>query len=236
MLVIKDLSVSYKHKQLISAISMSLAPGQRHLLVGPNGSGKSTLALTLMGHPDYTVTHGEIFFNGTQLLALSLEQRARAGIFVVQQHAVAIPGLTTEIFLYEAYTMLTGNHVSKPAFHEKIKELFSLVHLGPEFIDRCVNVGFSGGEQKKFELAQLLLFRPKFAVLDEIDMGLDTDGMRALEHVFSLLEHTTFLVITHARELPGFNPDQVHFFTEGKLVTSRVTGVRGREFYDQLSL
>jgi Fe-S cluster assembly ATP-binding protein len=99
-----------------------------------------------------------------------------------------------------------------------------------------VNVGFSGGEQKKFELAQLLLFRPKFAVLDEIDMGLDTDGMRALEHVFSLLEHTTFLVITHARELPGFNPDQVHFFTEGKLVTSRVTGVRGREFYDQLSL
>ena len=224
MLNLSQLTILLKDQPIIQDLTLSLKAGSIHALMGPNGSGKSTLAATLMGHPLYEVTKGSVIFNGQDLLSLSTEKRARAGLFLACQQPPAIPGVPVLTFLKEAHRMLTGEDCSLTDFKKRVYEAFDAVQLDHSFVYRTVHEGFSGGERKRFEIAQLLLFKPKVAILDEIDSGLDVD---ALKNITQLLAHEcqktqmSLLIITHyKRILEYLKPDYVHILYKGKLWAS----------------
>lgn len=225
ILAINSLSVSIENKQIIKDFSLHISPGQIHAIMGPNGSGKSTLAHTLMGHPAYQVTAGDLLFDGSSLLDLSSDKRVQKGLFLVFQHPYEIPGLTIFTFLKEAYQAITQKLISVPDFTELLHEKMQLLSMDPQIAQRAVNEGFSGGEKKRFEMLQVLLFKPKLVVLDEIDSGLDIDALKlvcsALDVVRKESQATSFIIITHYhRILQHITPDYVHILCHGKLVKS----------------
>ncbi len=224
MLNLSHVTVTLDNKPLLEDISLSVDAGSLHALMGPNGSGKSTLAGVLMGHPHYEVIQGSITFNGEDLLALPTEKRARSGLFLATQQPPAIPGVTVFTFLKEAHRMLTQQELSVHAFKERVYDAFDAVKLDHSFVYRSVHENFSGGEKKRFEIVQLLLFKPKLAILDEIDSGLDID---ALAHITTVLNKErrerslTLLIITHYnRLLHALQPDYVHLLAKGKIWAS----------------
>lgn len=221
MLQISNLTVTLNNQPIIKNLSLALEKGAIHALMGPNGSGKSTLAATLLGYPQFEVIEGSIMFNGEDLLALPTEKRARAGMFLAPQNPPAVPGVLVFTFLKEAHRMLTGQDVSVAAFKQQVYEAFDRVQLDHSFVYRNVHEGFSGGEKKRFEIAQLLLFKPKLAILDEIDSGLDVDALRTISQVVPTCTETSFLIITHyKRILEHIKPHKVHVLYKGAIWAS----------------
>ena len=225
-LQIKHLHVSVETKEgakpILRGVDLTIASGETHAIMGPNGSGKSTLAYTIAGHPKYTVTQGTITFDAEDVLSMTVDERARAGLFLAMQYPVEIPGVTVTNFLRTAKTALDGEAPSIRQWTKDVKSSMTNLRMDPKFAQRNVNEGFSGGEKKRHEILQLEVLKPKFAVLDETDSGLDVDALKIVsEGVNRAKEHTNLgvLLITHyTRILRYIRPQFVHVVVQGKIV------------------
>ncbi|MBV8195264.1 MAG: Fe-S cluster assembly ATPase SufC [Candidatus Dormibacteraeota bacterium] len=221
-LSVRNLRVEVKGKKILKGVDLDVAQGQVHALMGPNGSGKSTLAYTVMGHPKYTVTGGSMSFGGEELLPLSADARARLGLFLCFQYPTAIPGVTTVNFL-RAALRAQGKELPAREFIKRLNDEMAALRIDESFRSRYINDGFSGGEKKRSEILQLAMLRPKLAILDETDSGLDVDALRTVaEGVMRLAgPDMGVLVITHyPRILQYLKPDVVHVLHAGRVVTS----------------
>lgn len=220
-LEIKNLRVSVKDKPIVQGVSLSVAKGTVSAIMGPNGSGKSTLANALLGHPKYTVTSGQIVVDGQDVIALSPDKRARAGLFLSAQYPPEIPGVTVANFLRLAAAN-RGAGTDILTFQKKLRDQMTALHIDPSFAARYINTGFSGGEKKRAEILQLLMLNPGYAILDEIDSGLDVDALKTVaEGINRYRPGNGILLITHYnRILEYVVPDIVHIMAEGKIVKS----------------
>lgn len=224
-LEIKNLHVTVETeqgtKEILRGVDLVINSGETHAIMGPNGSGKSTLAYTIAGHPKYTVTKGEILLDGEDVLEMSVDERARAGLFLAMQYPVEIPGVSVSNFLRTAKTAVTGEAPALRTWIKEVRESMESLKMDPSFTERNVNEGFSGGEKKRHEILQLDLLKPKIAVLDETDSGLDVDALKIVsEGVNRAKSEGDFglLLITHyTRILRYIKPDFVHVFVEGKV-------------------
>ncbi|HTM06370.1 MAG TPA: ATP-binding cassette domain-containing protein [Patescibacteria group bacterium] len=189
MLSIKNISIEIEKKLIVSNFSLELSPSTLHVLLGPNGAGKSSIAQILLGNPLYSVVDGSCLFQGTDLLSLEPHERARQGLCIVQQESIAIPGLSVAVYLKAIYDALDGEPCQIDIFLEKVRAIFTYVGLDHAFIDRSVHEGFSGGQKKRFELAQVLLCQPKCVIFDEVDAGLDEAGRQLLINVIETMRH-----------------------------------------------
>ena len=225
MLKINQLTVQVSDQVVIQDLNLEILPGQIHALMGPNGSGKSSLAMTLLGHPDFQVISGNVIFLGKELTQLAPYQRAKLGLFLAFQYPRSISGLKVFDFLKTIYESFRGESISPVELDQKIQTGLELVGLSPAFKYRFVNEGFSGGEQKRFEILQLWLLQPRLAIIDEIDSGLDVDALKMVGQVLQVcLQQNpamSLLVITHyQRILNHLKPDTVHVLHQGKLIKS----------------
>ncbi|HHW84516.1 MAG TPA: Fe-S cluster assembly ATPase SufC [Actinomycetales bacterium] len=224
-LEIKDLHVQIETpegpKQILRGVSLTINSGEIHAVMGPNGSGKSTLAYTIAGHPKYEVTSGEILLDGEDVLEMSVDERARAGLFLAMQYPVEVPGVTNSNFLRTAKTAIDGEAPALRQWVKDVRDAMDTLRMDPEMAQRDLNTGFSGGEKKRNEILQMKLLKPRFAVLDESDSGLDIDALRVVsEGVNSFHEETGngILLITHySRILQYIKPDFVHVFVDGRI-------------------
>lgn len=228
-LVIKNLHVNIEGKEILRGLDLTVEQGKVHAIMGPNGTGKSTLAYTLMGHPHYTVTEGEILFKDRNVLELEPDERARLGLFLAFQYPVAIPGVTVANFLRSAINARRRAENSEdkgmpiPEFRKMLKEKMALLKMDPTFAGRYLNEGFSGGEKKRAEILQMAALHPEIAILDETDSGLDIDALRIVsEGVNALMnQNLGVLVITHYQRLLNYiKPDHVHVMMGGRIVES----------------
>jgi Fe-S cluster assembly ATP-binding protein len=208
-------------KEILKGVDLTIREGEIHAIMGPNGSGKSTLAYTIAGHPRYNVTGGTITLDGQDVLAMSVDERARAGLFLAMQYPVEIPGVTVDNFLRTAKTALDGEAPALRPWLKEVRTSMGNLRMDSSFAARNVNEGFSGGEKKRHEILQLELLKPKFAVLDETDSGLDVDALKVVsDGVNRAKEHTGLgiMLITHyTRILRYIKPDFVHVFVDGKV-------------------
>jgi Fe-S cluster assembly ATP-binding protein len=222
---IVDLHVSIETeagpKQILKGVTLTLSSGETHAIMGPNGSGKSTLAYTIAGHPRYTVDSGQILLDGEDVLEMSVDERARAGLFLAMQYPVEIPGVSVSNFLRTAKTAIDGEAPSLRTWIKDVKSAMTNLKMDSTFAERNVNEGFSGGEKKRHEIVQLELLRPKFAVLDETDSGLDVDALKVVSEGVNRVKEETglgVLLITHyTRILRYIKPDFVHVFVNGRI-------------------
>jgi Fe-S cluster assembly ATP-binding protein len=220
-LVIKNLHVKVEDKEILKGIDLTVEPGKVHAIMGPNGSGKSTLAYTLMGHPGYEVTEGEILVNGENVTDLEPNERAKVGLFLAFQYPHSVPGVTMANFLRTAVNAVNETPMPPREFRQKMTEKMKLLRMNNEFAGRYVNEGFSGGEKKRAEILQMAMLEPKYAVLDETDSGLDIDALRIVaDGVNALLgPEMGVLVITHYQRLLNYiKPDYVHVLVNGRIV------------------
>ncbi len=224
-LEIRDLHVSVDTKDgakpILRGVDLTIDSAQTHAIMGPNGSGKSTLAYSLAGHPKYEITSGTVTLDGEDLLAMSVDERARAGLFLAMQYPVEVPGVSVTNFLRTAKTAIDGEAPALRGWTKEVREAMERLRMDSSFAARSVNEGFSGGEKKRHEILQLELLKPKFAVLDETDSGLDVDALRVVsEGVNRVRENTDagVLLITHyTRILRYIKPDFVHVFVDGRI-------------------
>ncbi|WP_201613586.1 Fe-S cluster assembly ATPase SufC [Gulosibacter hominis] len=225
-LVIENLHVSVETdqgpKEILRGVNLTINSGEIHAIMGPNGSGKSTLAATIAGHPSYEVTEGSITLDGEDVLEMSVDERAKAGLFLAMQYPVEIPGVTLSNFLRTAKTAVDGEAPAIRSWMKTVKGTMEELRIGDEFLARNVNEGFSGGEKKRAEILQLRLLEPKFAILDETDSGLDVDALRIVSEGVNNAKAETdlgVLLITHyTRILRYIKPDFVHVFVNGRMV------------------
>ena len=222
LLSVRNLNVQINEQPILHRISLELAPGEVHVLLEPNGAGKSTLGNVIMGNPAYSVTDGEMLFNGMDLLPLSVDQRAQAGIFLSFQNPLEVPGISLFSFLKSAYDLTHNTHERLWTFRKQLSGILQDLAMDESYLDRDLNVGFSGGEKKKAEILQMLTLNPKLAILDETDSGLDVDAVKAVSHgVARYMEDAehTLLIITHStRILESLHVDRVHILAEGHIV------------------
>jgi Fe-S cluster assembly ATP-binding protein len=226
VLEIRDLHVTVETDAgttpILNGINLTMNTGETHAIMGPNGSGKSTLAYTIAGHPKYTVTSGSITFDGQDVLEMTVDERARAGLFLAMQYPVEIPGVTVTNFLRTAKTALDGEAPAIRGWTKDVKSAMSNLRMDPKFAQRNVNEGFSGGEKKRHEILQLEVLKPKFAILDETDSGLDVDALKIVSEGVNRAKESTglgVLLITHyTRILRYIRPDFVHVVVAGKIV------------------
>ena len=208
-------------KEILKGVDLTIRSGETHAIMGPNGSGKSTLAYSIAGHPKYTVTEGEILLDGENVLEMSVDERARAGLFLAMQYPAEIPGVSVSNFLRTAKTAIDGEAPALRTWIKDVRKAMDDLRMDSSFTERNVNEGFSGGEKKRHEILQLELLKPKFAVLDETDSGLDVDALKVVsEGVNRAKEESGFgvLLITHyTRILRYIKPDFVHVFVAGKV-------------------
>jgi Fe-S cluster assembly ATP-binding protein len=236
-LSIRDLHVSVQTdqgtKQILRGVDLSISEGEIHAVMGPNGSGKSTLAYTIAGHPKYHVESGSITLDGEDVLAMTVDARARAGLFLAMQYPVEIPGVTVSNFLRTAKTAIAGEAPPIRSWVKDVRKSMTDLRIDPVFAERNVNEGFSGGEKKRHEILQLELLKPRFAVLDETDSGLDVDALKIVSEGVNRAKASTglgVLLITHyTRILRYIHPDFVHVFVAG-----RVAEEGGPELADRL--
>jgi Fe-S cluster assembly ATP-binding protein len=225
VLEIKDLHVSVETdqgtKQILRGVDLSIQEGEIHAVMGPNGSGKSTLAYTIAGHPKYHVESGSILLDGAEVLTMSVDERARAGLFLAMQYPVEIPGVSVTNFLRTAKTAIDGEAPAIRSWIKDVRESMANLRMDKSFAERNVNEGFSGGEKKRNEILQLELLKPKFAVLDETDSGLDVDALKIVSEGVNRAKANTglgLLLITHyTRILRYIQPDFVHVFVNGRI-------------------
>jgi Fe-S cluster assembly ATP-binding protein len=223
LLEIRDLRANIGEKEILTGLTLSVDKGEIHAIMGPNGSGKSTLANVLMGHPQYTVTGGEVLFKGQRLLDLKPDERARLGLFLAFQYPVAIPGVTLVNFMRQAVNARRGQEVPIREFRESLFKKMDLLKVDQDFARRYVNDGFSGGEKKRAEMLQMAMLEPAMAVLDETDSGLDIDALRTVaEGVNTLMNpEMGLLLITHYQRLLNYiKPQFVHVLVDGRIVKS----------------
>ena len=236
-LKITDLHVSVETdqgtKQILRGVNLEINSGETHAIMGPNGSGKSTLAYTIAGHPKYTVDSGSITLDGVDVLEMSVDERAKAGLFLAMQYPVEIPGVTVTNFLRTAKTAIDGEAPSLRNWIKDVRESMANLKMDSSFAERNVNEGFSGGEKKRHEILQLELLKPKFAVLDETDSGLDVDALKIVSEGVNRAKDNSdmgVLLITHyTRILRYIKPDFVHVF-----VASKVAEQGGAELAERL--
>ena len=227
MLEIRSLSAGVAGKAILRNIDLDVRAGEVHAVMGPNGSGKSTLAQVLAGHPAYTVTGGEVRYRGEDLLAMSPERRARAGVFLAFQYPVEIPGVSNATFLKAAVNEVRAERgleeLDAMEFLEVLEQKLKLVEMDRSFLSRPVNEGFSGGEKKRNEILQMAVLEPTLAILDETDSGLDIDALRVVAHGVNRLRRpdNAIILITHyQRILQYVEPDHVHVLFDGRIVRS----------------
>jgi len=218
-LKIENLHVSLGEKEIIKGLDLRIKQGEIHALMGPNGSGKSTLSFAIMGHPKYKVTRGNILLNGRDMTKLSTDERARAGLFLSFQYPSEIPGVSMANFLRTAYNQV--NKISINDFMALLNGQMQLLKMDKDFAKRYVNVGFSGGEKKKAEILQMAILKPKYAILDETDSGLDVDALRIVANGIKRLSDSGILIITHyQRILHYIKPNRVHIMIDGRITNS----------------
>lgn len=236
-LEIKNLHVTVETdqgtKEILKGVDLTIKSGEIHAVMGPNGSGKSTLAYSIAGHPKYTVTKGEILLDGENVLDMSVDERARAGLFLAMQYPVEIPGVSVSNFLRTAKTAITGEAPALRTWIKDVRDAMSGLKIDSTFSERNVNEGFSGGEKKRHEILQLELLKPRFAILDETDSGLDVDALKIVSEGVNRAHQANdlgVLMITHyTRILKYIKPDFVHVFVDGKVAEQG-----GEELADQL--
>ncbi|WP_397539779.1 Fe-S cluster assembly ATPase SufC [Rummeliibacillus pycnus] len=224
-LVIKDLHVAIDGKEILKGVNLSLNTNEIHAIMGPNGTGKSTLASAIMGHPKYEVTSGSITLDGEDVLEMEVDERAKAGLFLAMQYPSEITGVTNADFLRSAINARRGegNEVSLMKFIRELDQKMEFLEMPEEMGQRYLNEGFSGGEKKRNEILQLMMLKPKFAILDEIDSGLDIDALKVVSKGINAMRGEGFgcLMITHYQRLLNYiTPDHIHIMMQGKVVRS----------------
>jgi Fe-S cluster assembly ATP-binding protein len=238
-LIIRDLHVTVDRKPILKGIDLEVSKGEVHALMGPNGSGKSTLSLAIMGHPRYVVDRGEVIFKGQNLLKMTPDQRARAGVFLAFQYPQAIPGVSVANFLRTAINAKRreemggdekASQIPLPQFRNLVREKVKLLDIEETFIARHVNDGFSGGEKKRLEMLQLHVLRPELAILDETDSGLDIDALKTVAQSIESLRgpELAILLITHYERILRFvMPDRIHVLLDGRIVRTGAKELAG---------
>jgi len=222
-LVIENLKIRIEDKEVVGGLSLTVKPGEVHAVMGPNGTGKSTLALALMGHPRYDDAEGSARIGEIELLDLLPEERARAGLFLAMQYPAEIPGVPVADFVRTAHKALSLKPMSRYAFKKSLASKLDEIGMDRSFSERYVNEGFSGGEKKRSEIVQASLLKPRFAILDEIDSGLDIDALKSVAKAIGAMrdEGTGVIIITHYRRiLDHLPPDHVHVMAGGTIVRS----------------
>ncbi|PXY23582.1 Fe-S cluster assembly ATPase SufC [Prauserella sp. PE36] len=221
------------NKEILKGVNLTIRSGETHAIMGPNGSGKSTLSYAIAGHPKYEVTSGEVLLDGENVLDMSVDERARAGLFLAMQYPVEVPGVSMSNFLRSAATAVRGEAPKLRHWVKEVKEEMGKLDISSEFAERSVNEGFSGGEKKRHEILQLALLKPKIAILDETDSGLDVDALRVVSDAvneYKANNEVGVMLITHyTRILKHIHPDFVHVFAGGRIVESG-----GKELADAL--
>lgn len=229
MLELKNLHVEVEEDgtEILKGVNLSIGKGEIHAIMGPNGSGKSTLAKVIAGHPEYEVTKGDIMYNGESILELDPDERAHAGVFLAFQYPVEVPGVTNTTLLRESYNTIAASRgreeLDPLEFDDYIREKLDLVEMNPDFLERSVNAGFSGGEKKRNEIFQMAVLEPALALLDETDSGLDIDALKIVASGINKLhnEDNSVVLITHYQRLLNYIiPDYVHVMIGGKIVKS----------------
>ncbi|EOT30707.1 Fe-S cluster assembly ATPase SufC [Enterococcus saccharolyticus] len=223
VLEIKNLHVSIEDKKILKGVNLTLNTGEIHAIMGPNGTGKSTLSAAIMGNPNFDVTEGEILFDGEDVLEMEVDERARLGLFLAMQYPSEIPGITNAEFMRAAINAKReeDDKISVMDFIKKLDEKMDLLNMPEEMAERYLNEGFSGGEKKRNEILQLLMLEPTFAILDEIDSGLDIDALKVVAKGVNEMRGEGFgaLIITHYQRLLNYiTPDVVHIMMEGRVV------------------
>ncbi|GGK74776.1 Fe-S cluster assembly ATPase SufC [Ornithinimicrobium pekingense] len=227
-LEIRDLRVTVEAddapKEILRGVDLTIRSGETHAIMGPNGSGKSTLAYAVAGHPKYTVTGGQVLLDGEDVLAMGVDERAQAGLFLAMQYPVEVPGVTVSNFLRTAKTAVDGEAPKLRTWVKDVKGAMENLRMDASFAERNVNEGFSGGEKKRHEILQMELLQPKIAILDETDSGLDVDALKVVSEGVNRVKETTGLgvmLITHyTRILRYIQPDFVHVFVDGRVAES----------------
>ena len=208
--------------EILKGVDLTIKSGETHAIMGPNGSGKSTLAYSIAGHPKYQITGGTVTLDGIDLLDMTVDERARAGLFLAMQYPVEVPGVSVTNFLRTAATAIRGEAPKVRTWVGEVKEAMKSLNMDVNFAERNVNEGFSGGEKKRHEILQLELLKPKFAILDETDSGLDVDALRIVSEGVNRVKGNSdlgIMLITHyTRILRYIKPDFVHVFSAGKIV------------------
>jgi Fe-S cluster assembly ATP-binding protein len=223
VLEIKDLHVAIDDKEILKGVNLEMKTGEIHAIMGPNGTGKSTLSAAIMGNPNYEVTKGEILFDGKNILDLEVDERARLGLFLAMQYPSEIPGISNAEFMRAAINARRGEDekISVMQFLKKLDKKMELLNMPEEMAERYLNEGFSGGEKKRNEILQLLMIEPTFAILDEIDSGLDIDALKVVAKGINEMRGEEFgaLIITHYQRLLNYIvPDVVHIMMDGRVV------------------
>ncbi len=231
-LQIQGLTVEVEGTEILHGVDLEVSRGETHALMGPNGSGKSTLAYSIMGHPAYDITGGQILLGGEDVTGMTPDERAALGLFLAMQYHTEVPGVSLTNFLRTSIGAVRGEDIPVRQFMTELREQFAALGMDEKFLSRNVNEGFSGGEKKRFEILQMALLRPRIAVLDETDSGLDIDAVRIVAEGVNRLSGPDLgsLIITHyTRILNYITPDKVHVMSAGKIVQSG-----GRELADEL--
>ncbi|MBU0437103.1 Fe-S cluster assembly ATPase SufC [Staphylococcus succinus] len=224
-LEIKDLHVSIEDKEILKGVNLTINTDEIHAVMGPNGTGKSTLSSAIMGHPSYEVTQGEVLLDGVNILELEVDERAKAGLFLAMQYPSEITGVTNAEFMRSAINAKReeGDEINLMQFIKKLDKEMGYLDIDENMAQRYLNEGFSGGEKKRNEILQLMMLEPKFAILDEIDSGLDIDALKVVSKGINKMRGEAFgaLIITHYQRLLDYiTPDHVHVMFGGKVVTS----------------
>ena len=224
-LEIKDLHVSIEDKEILKGVNLTVNTGEIHAIMGPNGTGKSTLSSAIMGHPSYEVTQGEVLLDGVNILELDVDERAKAGLFLAMQYPSEITGVTNADFMRSAINAKReeGQEINLMQFIKKLDKQMDFLDIDKDMAQRYLNEGFSGGEKKRNEILQLMMLEPKFAILDEIDSGLDIDALKVVSKGINQMRGEEFgaLMITHYQRLLNYiTPDKVHVMYGGKVVKS----------------
>ena len=236
-LEIRDLHVSVETdagaREILRGVDLTVRSGETHAIMGPNGSGKSTLAYSIAGHPKYTIASGTVTLDGEDVLAMSVDERARAGLFLAMQYPVEVPGVSVSNFLRTSVTAIRGEAPKLRTWVKEMRTAMEELSMDPAFAERSVNEGFSGGEKKRHEILQMQLLRPKIAILDETDSGLDIDALKVVSEGVNKVKASgdigTLLITHYTRILRYIKPDFVHVFVDGRIVAQG-----GAELADEL--
>ena len=223
VLEVKDLHVTVEGKEILKGVNLKMSTGEIHAIMGPNGTGKSTLSSTIMGDPAYKITKGDILLNGKSIIDLPVDERARMGLFLAMQYPQEIPGVTNAEFVKSAINARRPKDDPIPLmdFIKRLDETLETLDMSEEMADRYLNEGFSGGEKKRNEIMQMMMIKPEFAILDEIDSGLDIDALKVVSRGVNQMRGDNFgsLIITHYQRLLNYIiPDYVHVMMDGRLV------------------